>query len=34
VPVEGGLKELLEDNDPKKPKDPIVEYVYSASMMA
>jgi hypothetical protein len=34
VSVEGGLKELLADDDPRKPEDPIVEYVCSASMMA
>lgn len=34
VSVEGGLKEVLDDDDPRRPERPIVEYVRPALLMS
>jgi hypothetical protein len=34
VQVEGRLREVLDDDDPRKPERPIIEYVRSALSMA
>jgi hypothetical protein len=34
VLVEGGLREVLDDDDPRRPEMPVVEYARSAFLMA